>query len=183
MAECDPRIEQAIMLVVRAFENRVRMGPVPIPACTHSLSVGLMLLKYGCPADAVLGGFCHDLLEDTGVSLNEIKRTFGEEVASFAEICTIDQELEKFNRESAEMELYLKVVRIAADGKKDALLIKIADCFDNLKTNADIPQKLQLGLYECGVRWHEAGLHHFGHCPMVEDFEVLLSREKKRLGQ
>ena len=65
-------IERAIALVMQAFTGQKRIGPVPVPAATHSLSVGLSLITYGYDLSVVIAGFCHDLIEDTTVTKEDM---------------------------------------------------------------------------------------------------------------
>jgi (p)ppGpp synthase/HD superfamily hydrolase len=70
-------IELAIQTVMLAFAGEIRSGPLSIPSSTHSLRVGLSLMKWGYSIEICLGGFFHDIKEDTTFSEEFIKKKFG----------------------------------------------------------------------------------------------------------
>lgn len=177
----DPRIEEAINLVMTAFKGKVRIGPFLVPASTHSISVGLILLKAGCTIETVLGGFCHDMDEDTDVKLLEIGHKFGPRVRKIVSVCTIDTELEKVYEVKAEMLLFEKVVMHTKNGDLEPLKVKCADSLDNLRTNRDLPMNWQIEALERGIRWLVAGKEYLGNFIVLEDFELVVNHEKRRL--
>lgn len=173
------KIETMTHLVVGAFASQTRIGPIPIPASTHSLRVGLSLLSYGYEIDLCLGGFGHDLLEDTEVTDRAIEKLFGERVAYLVRMCSIDPALG--DTEEGERELFLRVYNLACKGDVGPIIIKCADSMDNLRTNAYLKPKWQVGLYEWGVIWHRHLCNFFRNAPIAEDFKSVLVRESKRL--
>jgi GTP pyrophosphokinase len=178
---CDPRIEAGIHLTMEAFRGKVRIGPVPIPASTHSISVGISLLKAGCEVDTILGGFCHDMDEDTDVKIPRIIQDLGERVGDIVSVCTIDTELEKTNWDLAELRLYEQVIARADQGDMEPLKVKCADSLDNNRTSKDIPMKWQIPMLRYGIRWLEAGKKYLPGFILLEEFELVINRERKRL--
>ena len=77
-------IDRAIETAFRAHKNQVRKG-TDIPYVTHPVAVGIMLARAGCGEEVIAAGILHDSMEDTGMSLGEIREEFGERVASIVE--------------------------------------------------------------------------------------------------
>ena len=179
---CDPRIEIAIQLCMEAFQGKVRTGPIPIPASTHSISVGISLLKAGCEINTVLGGFCHDMDEDTSVKIPRISQELGERVGDIVQVCTIDTELEKVDWDQAELMLYEQVVARAKTGDLEPLKVKCADSLDNNRTNKDLSVRYQIPLLRYGMRWLVAGKEYIPDFILLSEFELIIAREAKRLG-
>jgi (p)ppGpp synthase/HD superfamily hydrolase len=180
-SKCDPRIEKAILLVLEAFEGKVRIGPTPTPASTHSLSVGISLLKSGCAIDTILAGFCHDMDEDTHIKIPQIVEILGERVGEIVTVCTIDTELEKSHWNLAELKLYEQVIDHARQGNLEPLMVKCADSMDNNRTSKDVPIDWQVPMLRYGIRWLEAGKVYIPDFVLLEEFELVINRERKRL--
>jgi (p)ppGpp synthase/HD superfamily hydrolase len=70
-------IDLAIEVAVRAHQNQVRKG-TDIPYITHPIAVGIILAKAGCPDEIVVAGILHDTVEDTKVTLDNVREKFGE---------------------------------------------------------------------------------------------------------
>jgi (p)ppGpp synthase/HD superfamily hydrolase len=73
-------IEQAVIFATKAHEGQKRKTD-DCPYIAHPVSVGYILLEVGCPITTVVAGILHDVVEDTNVTLEDIRTHFGEEVA------------------------------------------------------------------------------------------------------
>jgi len=74
-----PLINLAIEIAEKAHQNQVRKG-TDIPYITHPLAVGIILSKAGCSDEVIIAGILHDTVEDTPVTLDYIRDTFGKKV-------------------------------------------------------------------------------------------------------
>ena len=75
----------------------------------------------------------HDVVEDTGVELDEIRAEFGEEIAHLVEGVTKLTRVHFQSREHAEAENYRKLIVAMAEDVR-VILIKLADRLHNLRT-------------------------------------------------
>lgn len=178
--KAERKIELAIQLVMTAFHGMVRVGPNRIPMGTHSLNVGLGLLRYGYPLETSLGGFGHDLPEDTEVTLAMIERLFNPTVRMLVAACTLNPGLPE---QEAEDELFSRVTGMADAGEIRPLIIKCMDSQDNLRTNKDLKQEWQIGQFRRGMRWLGAAKKHFPNDELTKDLEIVLERERVRMGK
>lgn len=97
------KIEKAITFLV---ENYKKTGKNTKPVILHSLRVGMYLLERGYETDAIIVGVLHDLLEDSEISQDDIKRDFSSEIATWVDSVSfnpniadpIEQYQEMFNR-------------------------------------------------------------------------------------
>ena len=74
------RLYDAIGLATKAHHSQVRKG-TEIPYIVHPLAVAGLLIRSGCPEHMVIAALLHDVLEDTPVTVEEIRSHFGREVA------------------------------------------------------------------------------------------------------
>jgi (p)ppGpp synthase/HD superfamily hydrolase len=70
-----------------AHQTQTRKGN-GTPYITHSFTVGMMLLEAGCSSEIVVAGILHDTIEDTSITYEDIKHTFGTEVARIVKECS-----------------------------------------------------------------------------------------------
>ena len=73
------REQAAIDFATQAHEGQKRKSGEPY--IIHPLAVMNILREWGMDEDTVIAGVLHDTVEDTGVTLDEIKEKFGETVA------------------------------------------------------------------------------------------------------
>ena len=74
-------IKSAIEVAVRAHEGQVRKG-TQTPYIIHPLSVGIILAKAGAPDEVIIAGILHDTIEDTPVTCEQVRGTFGGTIAN-----------------------------------------------------------------------------------------------------
>src|SRR5438552_2473350 len=75
----------------------------------------------------------HDVVEDTGTDINEVRAEFGEEIATLVEGVTKLTRVQFQSREHAEAENYRKLIVAMAEDVR-VILIKLADRLHNLRT-------------------------------------------------
>jgi (p)ppGpp synthase/HD superfamily hydrolase len=80
-------IDRAIEVAALAHKGQVRKGTA-LPYVSHVYAVGLMLARAGLPDDIVAAGILHDTVEDTPLTLDDIRREFGDRIASIVEGCS-----------------------------------------------------------------------------------------------
>ena len=80
-------IDQAIEMAAHAHQNQFRKG-TKIPYIAHPYAVGMLLLRAGCSDEVVIAGLLHDTIEDTSLTLDTIRRQFGEVVSEIVKGCS-----------------------------------------------------------------------------------------------
>lgn len=73
-------IDLAIEVAAKAHRDQLRKG-TDVPYVSHPCAVGLILEQAGCTEEVVAAGILHDTVEDTPLTLADIERDFGAEVA------------------------------------------------------------------------------------------------------
>jgi GTP pyrophosphokinase len=110
------------------------------PYITHPLAVAMILAELPAPAVTIIAALLHDTVEDTSVTVEEIRKEFGDAAASIVDGVT---KLDKVRYgEAAQAETIRKmVVAMAKDPK--VLVVKLADRLHNLRTLSYLPADKQ----------------------------------------
>ena len=103
------------------------------PYLVHPLEVATVLAEMRLDTTAIVAGLLHDSVEDTQVTVEEIKAEFGDQVAHIVEGVTKISKLEFASREEAQAESVRKMVLAMVDDIR-VVLIKLADRLHNMRT-------------------------------------------------
>jgi len=103
------------------------------PYLIHPLSVALILAEMRMDPIAVAAGLLHDSVEDTSVTIVDIRKEFGEQVAHIVEGVTKISQIDFANREDQQAENVRKMVLAMVDDIR-VVLIKLADRLHNMRT-------------------------------------------------
>jgi (p)ppGpp synthase/HD superfamily hydrolase len=74
------RFDAALAFAARAHRTQVRKG-TDVPYIIHPVEVAIILGRHGFDEDVQIAGLLHDTVEDTEVSVDDVRGTFGDEVA------------------------------------------------------------------------------------------------------
>ena len=139
------RIEKAVQLATKMHEGQKRKSGDPY--IVHPLAVMKILQDWKMDEDTVIAGVLHDTVEDTGLTLEEIKREFGETVAFLVDGVT---KLGKAREGMRDIDTYLPQTKdnllrllIATGSDIRVLIIKLADRLHNLRTLSALPLEKQ----------------------------------------
>jgi (p)ppGpp synthase/HD superfamily hydrolase len=77
-------IEKALQVASKNHQGQYRKN-TDIPYITHPVAVGMMLLRNGYSEEIVAAGILHDTVEDTPLTLEELKSEFGAKIAEMVE--------------------------------------------------------------------------------------------------
>ncbi len=135
------RVAQALDDARRSHQGQVRKSGEPY--IFHPLRVTHLAARHWMDFPSVLAALLHDVVEDTPVTLGEIREKYGEEVAHLVDGLT-KVTSEVMSREELKEETYRKTVLVAIDDIR-VLCLKFWDRMDNLLTiDALPPQKQKL---------------------------------------
>jgi GTP diphosphokinase / guanosine-3',5'-bis(diphosphate) 3'-diphosphatase len=110
------------------------------PYLAHPLEVASVLADMKLDSTAIAAGLLHDSVEDTGVTIEEIEREFGESVAHIVEGVTKISKIEFASQQERQAENVRKMVLAMVDDIR-VVLIKLADRLHNMRTLAALPQE------------------------------------------
>lgn len=122
-------VAEAYNLAEMAHRGQQRKNDGVTPYITHPAAVAIMLASYGADDETIAAGYLHDVVEDTNVTLEEIREKFGEKIAFLVDGVTKP-------KEDSAKKTFLKIADYAAKDKR-VLLIKLADRIHNIETKLD----------------------------------------------
>ena len=124
-------IRKAFNLAIEAHENaRRKSGKLYI---THPISVAkIIATEIGLGSTSIICGLLHDVVEDTSITLEEIKTNFGEEVSLIIAGLTKISGVAEADV-SLQAENFRKMILTISNDIR-VVLIKIADRLDNMRT-------------------------------------------------
>lgn len=127
-----------ISLVTKAyqFSSRVHQGQVrksKDPFISHPLAVAGILVELELDATTIAAAILHDVIEDGQVSLLEIKKEFGEEIANLVDGVTKLGRINFLSRDEQQAESFRKMFLAMAEDVR-VIVIKLADRLHNMRT-------------------------------------------------
>jgi guanosine-3',5'-bis(diphosphate) 3'-pyrophosphohydrolase len=103
------------------------------PYLVHPLEVALVLAEMKMDPVSVVAGLLHDSVEDTSVTVVDIRKEFGEQVAHIVEGVTKISQIDFATREEQQAENLRKMMLAMVDDIR-VVLIKLADRLHNMRT-------------------------------------------------
>jgi guanosine-3',5'-bis(diphosphate) 3'-pyrophosphohydrolase len=112
------------------------------PYLVHPLEVALVLAEMKMDPVAIAAGLLHDSVEDTSVTVVDIRKEFGEQVAHIVEGVTKISAIDFATREEQQAENLRKMMLAMVDDIR-VVLIKLADRLHNMRTLEHLPPERQ----------------------------------------
>ena len=135
-------VEKAYRIAKAAHKDQVRKSGEPY--LIHPLWVGIILANLEMDKETIVAGMLHDVVEDTKMTLEDITREFGEEVALLVDGVTKLGQL-SYSQDKLEIQAEnLRKMFLAMAKDIRVIIIKLADRLHNMRTlEFMIPEKQQ----------------------------------------
>jgi len=134
------RVSAAFEFASEAHKDQLRKSGEPY--MTHPLQVANVLSTYDMGVGVVVAGLLHDVLEDSSVTVEEIKKRFGEEVAFLVDSLTKLRDVDFVGVDELAENFRKMVLATAKDIR--VVVIKLVDVEHNMLTIRSLPQERQI---------------------------------------
>ena len=140
-------IEKAYNVANDAHKGQTRKSGEPY--IIHPLYVAIILADLELDKETIVGGLLHDVVEDTIMTIDEIKTEFGEDVALLVDgVTKLQMQMDDANLDYSAIKLELQAenlrkmfLAMAKDIR--VILIKLADRLHNMRTLKHMPPEKQ----------------------------------------
>jgi len=132
----NPQADLQLLKRAYAFASDAHAGQKRIPGdpyVTHPVSVAYILASLNMDMNVLVAGLLHDVVEDTGITLADIEKDFGAEVAQLVDGVTKLSRLEYHSKEERQVENLRKMLLAMARDIR-VIIIKLADRLHNMRT-------------------------------------------------
>lgn len=134
-------LTQVALFAAQAHEGQVRKSGEPY--IVHSFQAAHILAGIGMDPTTIAAGILHDVPEDTPITLDEIRKKFGEEVAYLVDGITKLSKIKLTGSQEAYFLENLRKMFLAMAKDIRVVIIKLADRLHNMRTLEALPQAKQ----------------------------------------
>jgi len=124
-------LTDAFQLALQMHAGQMRQSGEPY--LIHPLEVAHILADMTTDRTCLITGILHDLVEDTGVTIEQIRKQFGDDVAACVDGVTKLAKLKFYSREERQAESVRKML-LAMVKDIRVVLVKLADRLHNMRT-------------------------------------------------
>jgi len=167
------QLEKAYRMAAEAHKDQLRQSGEPY--MIHPLHVTLILADMQMDMVALITGLLHDTVEDTSLSLEQIKKEFGPEVAACVDGVTKLSKLKLYSREERQAENVRKML-LAMVNDIRVIIVKLADRLHNMRTLAALPRERQLRISQETAEIYAPIAHRLGMGKVRGELEDLSFR-------
>lgn len=162
------KIEASYEFAEKAHRGQVRTSGEPY--ISHPVAVAYILLEMCMDTDTLCAALLHDVVEDTGVELDAIRKKFGEDVALMVDGVTKIGKVPLNTKEEQQAENIRKIL-MAMSKDIRVIIIKLADRLHNMRTLACRPPEKQRKTSLETMSFYAPIAHRLGMYDIKEEME------------
>jgi guanosine-3',5'-bis(diphosphate) 3'-pyrophosphohydrolase len=133
-------LKKAYQYAERAHQDQKRISGDPY--MLHSVQAALILAEQHLDSATIAAGLLHDVVEDTDVTIEDVEREFGKEIAELVDGVTRISTYSAQSVVESQAENFRKMLLSMAHDIR-VILIKLADRLHNMRTLSFLPQEKQ----------------------------------------
>lgn len=161
-------VKKAFAFAKKAHEGQKRASGEPF--YFHPFFVSLIVVSMGMDTESITAALLHDVVEDTEITLEQIKKEFGEEVAMLVDGVTKLGKIPRYTREEQQAENLRKMfIAMAKDIR--VIIIKLADRLHNMRTLSSLPEQKQRDIAHETLEVYAPIAHRLGIRALKEELE------------
>jgi len=129
-------IQRGYVVSAKYHKGQLRMNGEPY--LTHPLEVANILAEMKMDAATVTAGLLHDVLEDTLIPPEELRKQFGDDVYQLVDGVTKIAQMRLLSRQQKQAETFRKMLMAMVHDIR-VLVVKLADRLHNMRTLQHLP--------------------------------------------
>ncbi len=145
------------------------------PYILHPMAVAQILVDMHMDLVCVETALLHDVVEDTGITIEEIRKRFGNEVAVCVDGVTKLGKIQLYSREEQQAESVRKML-LAMVGDIRVILVKLSDRLHNLRTIGSLSREKQTRIGQETLDIYAPIAHRLGMGKVRAELEDLAFR-------
>jgi guanosine-3',5'-bis(diphosphate) 3'-pyrophosphohydrolase len=138
-----PLIKNAYMFAEGAHAGQTRQSGEPF--LIHAVQTALILAEQHLDSATIAAGLLHDVVEDTEVTMDQLAKEFGDEIAGLVNGVTRISTYQAQSVVESQAENFRKMLLSMADDIR-VILIKLADRLHNMRTLDHLPKDKQIAI-------------------------------------
>lgn len=162
------RVEKAYRVAEHAHEKQLRASGEPY--IIHPVEAACITVRLGMDTDTVVTALLHDVVEDTDVSLDEISKEFGKDVALMVDGVTKLGKIQFVSREEQQAENVRKMLLAMAQDVR-VIIVKLADRLHNARTFCYLSEEKKRRKALETMEIYAPLAHRLGIRPLKEELE------------
>ncbi len=166
-------VKKAYRFAVKHHGDQLRKSGEPY--IIHPLEVCRILTQYNTGPETLCAGLMHDLIEDTHVTFDDIKKEFNTDVASLVEGVTKISVINYRTQTDFMIDNYQKMI-ISMIKDVRVIVIKLADRLHNMRTLKYLPLEKQLRIANETLEIFAPIAHRLGMYSIKSELEDLALR-------
>ena len=170
------RLDEDVLARAYRFSEQAHRGQFRNsgePYVTHAVEVAKILAELQLDTTTVASGLIHDVVEDTKLSIGDVEKEFGTEIAAIVDGLTKIAKLPNSgSNQERQVESYRKLLlSIAKDAR--VIIVKLADRLHNMRTLEFLPEDKQRRIAQETRDLYAPLAHRFGMAKMRWELEDL----------
>ncbi len=164
------KIEQAFMYAYESHNGQLRKSGEPY--IIHPIAVAKILIGFGMDWQSVTAALLHDVVEDTPVTSEDVRRRFGGDVQHLVDGVTKLGKVPLQNKEEQQAENLRKLLLAMSEDIR-VIIIKLADRLHNMRTLKYVPEQKRRDTAKETIEIYAPIAHRLGIRPVKEELEDL----------
>lgn len=169
-------LDTAFEFAEKAHAGQARKSGEPF--FNHPIEVALILAELHLDTATLIAALLHDTVEDSAVTLDEVRAAFGDEVAELVDGVTKLGQIE-FESVSEQQSNNLRKMLIAMAKDIRVILIKLADRLHNMRTLSALPPERRLDKARETMEIYAPLAHRLGISQVKWELEDLAFLDRK----
>jgi GTP pyrophosphokinase len=166
-------VRRAYEFAANAHKNQKRASGEPY--ITHPLGIAILLTEFQQDATTLSAALLHDVVEDTGVALETLEKTFGKEIAQLVDGVSKLTNIHFSSKVESQVENFRKMFMAMAKDIR-VMIIKLCDRLHNMRTLQYVPEEKQKRIAQETMDVYAPLAHRLGMAQVKWELEDLSFR-------